>query len=394
MDLDRLSSFISAIFEAPRVIPGWDVLADTFAQAFNAEKCSFQICDATTGAPSFIGRTPNFDSNLIANYETRYFKDDLLTRRALSTSLDKPVAGHELIDQETFLASGFYQDFCKPQDLFHTLCGPQNIGDNCLGVINIHRREDGDAFSPDDKRHLSLLLPHIKNAMQINNRAHALSQGQIVTLSAMDQLSLGVIIVGTGGIVRFANKTVERILQSDLGITIRHGHLCLENTATQQALLKAIDDAHKASTGNKGTMIPLWDRSERPISLLVSPFAPVEVKGWPIGPVAAVFINNPDERRGLREDAISKLYALTPAEARLAKGLLDGERLQDYADRVGISLHTVKTQLKQVFSKTGHSRQSDLVRDIMSNPVLRMRSLTPNDNSAVWPIETPRGRSN
>jgi DNA-binding CsgD family transcriptional regulator len=47
--------------------------------------------------------------------------------------------------------------------------------------------------------------------------------------------------------------------------------------------------------------------------------------------------------------------------------------LQDYAGQNGISPHTAKTHLKQIFQKTGHGRQTDLLRDIMANPVLRIR---------------------
>jgi hypothetical protein len=53
---------------------------------------------------------------------------------------------------------------------------------------------------------------------------------------------------------------------------------------------------------------------------------------------------------------------------------VEGSRLKDYADKAGIGLNTAKSQLRQIFAKTGDSRQSDLVRNLVSNLVLRMRS--------------------
>lgn len=376
MEVHRLSKIISAIFDASLVDTGWHILASELVSAFNADKCTFQIRDTITGSMRFVGKTENFDDNTLEDYETWYSNEDSITKKAITSSADKPSIWLDLVIEDEFVQSQFYQNFYHPNDIHHTLCAPVDIGGGCFGVIHIYRSKDGDNFSFEDQRHLSLLLPHVKCAMQINNRVNVMSQGQLLTLSALDQLSLGIIIVGTGGIVRFTNKTIDRMLRSELGIKIRRGHLVLENSTAHQLLQKAIEDAHKAAGGNlfkAGTMIPLCNNFEKPISLLVSPFSSGPVEGWPLGPVAAVFINNPEERRGLREESISKLYALTPAEARLTKALLDGERLQDYAERVGISLHTAKTQLKQVFSKTGHGRQSDLVRDIMSNPILRMR---------------------
>lgn len=67
-----------------------------------------------------------------------------------------------------------------------------------------------------------------------------------------------------------------------------------------------------------------------------------------------------------------RLYGLTPAEARLVEALLAGATIQEYADRAGVSLHTAKTQLKHVFAKTGATRQADLIRDLLGNPVLKM----------------------
>ena len=61
-------------------------------------------------------------------------------------------------------------------------------------------------------------------------------------------------------------------------------------------------------------------------------------------------------------EALKALYGLTAAEARLTCGLLKGERLEDYAERTGISMNTARTHLKAVFAKTNTDRQADLVR--------------------------------
>lgn len=376
MELESLSKLISAIFDATVMPSGWDMLAGKFAETFRSENCSFQVRDAVTGTAQIIGRTPGLDATLGEDYETWYYKDDVWATRALPAALNQPVIGHELIPEDDLVALDFYRDFCAPQNIFHALYGLQDIGDHCIGMINIYRPRDAEPFNYEEKRYLSLILPHIKNAMQMNHQVHTIAQGHTITLSAIDQMSLGVLIVGLGGVVRFSNKTMDRILKSDLGLTVRHGRLAIDDAQAQQTLNKALEDAQKAANGNlfrSGTMIALRDRSDKPLSLLISPLPPGVMGLRPVGPVAAIFINHPEERRKPAEDAISKLYGLTPAEARLAKALLDGDRLQDYAERQGISLHTAKTQLKQVFLKTGHSRQSDLVRDIMSNPVLRMR---------------------
>ncbi len=36
-----------------------------------------------------------------------------------------------------------------------------------------------------------------------------------------------------------------------------------------------------------------------------------------------------------------------------------------------ISINTARTQSKQIFAKTGHGRQADLIREVLANPALR-----------------------
>jgi pimeloyl-ACP methyl ester carboxylesterase/DNA-binding CsgD family transcriptional regulator len=55
-------------------------------------------------------------------------------------------------------------------------------------------------------------------------------------------------------------------------------------------------------------------------------------------------------------------FSLTPAEVRLVRKLGEGLSLGEAADDLGVSLATVRNQLKSVFDKVGVHRQSDLVR--------------------------------
>jgi len=60
-------------------------------------------------------------------------------------------------------------------------------------------------------------------------------------------------------------------------------------------------------------------------------------------------------------EVIQGLFDLTPAEARVARGIAAGNTVDDLATEAGIAAGTVRQQLKSVFSKTGVSRQTELV---------------------------------
>ena len=59
---------------------------------------------------------------------------------------------------------------------------------------------------------------------------------------------------------------------------------------------------------------------------------------------------------------LSGLFRLTSAESRVALLLGDGKSLSEIAQLLGVSRNTLKTQVAGIYSKTGTSRQSQLVR--------------------------------
>ena len=61
-------------------------------------------------------------------------------------------------------------------------------------------------------------------------------------------------------------------------------------------------------------------------------------------------------------DLTTAAYGLTPAETRLLTSLLGGRTLAATAATLGIAATTARTHLDNIFSKTGVTRQVDLMR--------------------------------
>lgn len=60
------------------------------------------------------------------------------------------------------------------------------------------------------------------------------------------------------------------------------------------------------------------------------------------------------------------VFALTPAEARVAFALLDGMSLQAFSANAGVRISTVRWHLRNALAKTNCGNQRDLVRLLMS----------------------------
>ena len=67
---------------------------------------------------------------------------------------------------------------------------------------------------------------------------------------------------------------------------------------------------------------------------------------------------------------LAQLFGLTVTEAALMAAIASGERLHQCATRRGVSLATVRAQLRNVFVKTGAGTQADLMLIAWSVPGL------------------------
>ena len=81
-----------------------------------------------------------------------------------------------------------------------------------------------------------------------------------------------------------------------------------------------------------------------------------------LGAAAIVFIRDPDTHISIDAALLADSYALTTAETELAVAIDWGKSLAEVADRRGVSITTVRSQLYALMAKLDVNRQTDLVR--------------------------------
>jgi len=92
---------------------------------------------------------------------------------------------------------------------------------------------------------------------------------------------------------------------------------------------------------------------------------------------AAVFVQRALLDVPSPQNAIAKLYKLTPMELRVLFAIVQVGGVPEVAAMMGpSSSSTIRTHLRRLFSKTGTDRQADLVKLVAgyTNPLLPMRA--------------------
>ncbi|QYK39819.1 MAG: alpha/beta fold hydrolase [Paracoccaceae bacterium] len=94
------------------------------------------------------------------------------------------------------------------------------------------------------------------------------------------------------------------------------------------------------------------------------------------------------------ERMLQATFGLTEAETAVATALANGQRPEEIAARRGVSVLTVRSQVKVLLSKTGVTGQLDLVRLLLAlGHVLNRAEATPRVAAEPLMLATPSGRA-
>ncbi len=375
MKLEAFSKLTASLYEAALEPARWQSLATAAARTFGVESCLMQVQNRAAGTATLLGFTPNLTANAMAAYRDHFYAQDWWATTALGAGNGNSVICGDFIADSELVGTEFYADWLEPHDIFDALAGSIRLPTGDVGIIGIHRARRMPGFTRKDRHFMRMVMTHYAAAIDLSHRLATLRRGQSLAFDTMDALSAGMLIVNRTARLVIANRTAEALLKKGDGLTVLGGHLAASDAAANLALHKAIRDAVLAVRG-KAPSAPgliIVPRAAGPsLSLMVCPLPPDATGLGSSEPMAMIFLGDPDGAADRWPEALARAYHLTPAESRLAGSLLRGERPQDYCERAGISINTAKSQIKSILAKSGCGRQSDFIRQVFSDPVLRM----------------------
>jgi DNA-binding CsgD family transcriptional regulator len=371
MHIKDLSALIGTLYTAALEPDLWPETAEQMAGFFGSESAAINLRVRNFGDVAWRVTTANYDCIARQEYAAYFHKLDPFVDAIRARGTPGIFAGHELVDPDAFRRSEVYNDFCRRIGIFHSLGATLDLSSGRKLMFSIHRPIERDDFEAKHRKSLEIVLPHLSRAVQMGSLLAAAERKQRAVCEMFGALAVAAIIVDATGKVIYANQVADRLLASGDGLTVRLTRLT-SSDPLQAALLSEAIAAASVATGEAmppGNILLVPRHRKRPLSVLIAPLQRDGCADWSSDGSVIVFVGDPEMRRPPPSTALATNYELTPAEARLLKAMLHGERISEYAGRIGISTNTVNTQLKQLFAKTGTNRQSDLMRLIFSDPV-------------------------
>lgn len=204
------------------------------------------------------------------------------------------------------------------------------------------------------------LDPHFMQADRMLNEQSNSEYGLDLLEQTLNHLPLGMAIIDFQGKVFTHNARLLAMLQ-------QHPLWSLQRMVLRSEPAKLLLTALK--------QLELGSSSELPMQL-GGAHDPHRVALWlsrlamPLPNGDAVLLIASDQHQSVfATDALQRQFGLTPAEARLTQQLLLGLSTEEAARQLGVSLNTARTHLKQVFTKCGIKRQSELMKAMYQSPM-------------------------
>jgi DNA-binding CsgD family transcriptional regulator len=381
LDPTDFLSVVGMLYDAAVDPSQWQAVTEALARTFAAPSGLLQFHEPNPVGTQVLGFTTNLTEERTREYVEHYYAHDPWSNKGIrEAGIGNPMLGTEVMAEAELLNSEFYVDWLRPCGTFDIVGGTYPLATGGLALIGVHRPIDAPRFDKMNKKWMGVFLRHFAQAIDLQNRLRSVRSQLATTMEALNAVDAGVLIVDSNCRVLFANAYAEAQLRDGRGISVRNGCLHTVDPIHIRQIQKRVQDAVRMMTGrfaDAGAPVALPRADAGPLMLLVCPLSQ-RLSQLPSGrPAAMVFISSSESRRVLPEQVLMGIYGLSGAEARLAVALLHGKSLQEACDQFRITANTARTQLKSIFSKTGFNGQSDLIRQLSGNMVLRMARKSP-----------------
>ena len=161
-----------------------------------------------------------------------------------------------------------------------------------------------------------------------------------------DEVDFGLVLLDADGAARLLNRCARQVLDERHPLHLVAGHLHARSRTDMVALATALA---AATQRQQRTLLALGDGGAR-VSVAVLPLGADVLDG---GAATMLLLG----RRPLGEHAplqgFARGHALTPAETRVLAALCAGEPPLKIAERQGVRISTVRTQISGLREKTG-----------------------------------------
>jgi DNA-binding CsgD family transcriptional regulator len=351
----QFAELLELIYQASTDAEAWNVLGVHLGNVFQSTTSLF--IHNSISKSVVVDMSYGFEESYVESYKQHYVAINPLIPGTLALPSGKVARMFEAVPEEALKQTEYYNEWLVPQGFRYSVGAYLSLRAPTSMFIAFHRHRYDRDFSDRSMALFSRLMPHFERALHISGRLNASDTLKGAQFDSLDELGIGVIRLDRQCSAHSVSPKAERLIKQRLGLSLRFGRLVIDSPDLDRrfrgVVARVIDervaypvDIPLGTGGHaNGIVIPLHHSS----GILTKVEAILLIKIQEVRPAPAI-------------EALSTMFRLTQAEIRLLNALAEGQTISDYSQARELSRNTVKSQLQSLFTKTGVSRQADLVR--------------------------------
>ena len=269
-------------------------------------------------------------------------------------------------DQNTFYKTEFYNDWAKPQDIAHGLCGTVFKSEKHTLQLMLQRTHGQGHFTQEEQAASNKLIPYIQQAFQLREQFKNMQEEYKISKYANSVASAPFVVLTKMGQLYYCSPSAESILKSKhsfLYISENKLHFISPSTQNEwENYLSNLKDTPKIDT----FFSPQSGRGK--IQLTYLPETEDAYELFKYSDPLIIWHLYDFTRITLDHGYLSSMYSLTPAECNICEALVNGESILDISTQKKVSKHTIRTQCKNILRKTGSNSQNKLISALLNGP--------------------------
>jgi DNA-binding CsgD family transcriptional regulator len=368
--LKAYSELLEVLYSAPLEQEQWQRFLTLLSQHTQSTFAAFLCADSRFGLSVRSHSGPEIAAESVMAYNERYAGSDPFRAPALSDPRPRIVDGDELLPNEGLLRTEMFRDVILPLGGRFATIVLLTVNVRRLEAISIWRTPERGPMDEESLRLLHLLFPHIQKALEIR-QALGIAQERAAGAEAIaDSSPTATFLLSRHGEVLHRNAAADALLEGSAALAIEDGVLVATQASYQEPLRRLYEDAALVSSSRAAHALALPrgaggdGAGGQALQLLLAPLPPRQRSRTDADLI--LLVTDPERPVHFPDGVLRSLYGLTAAQTEVANGILTGYTLTEIAALRHVSVGTVRQQMKNILTKTGTSRQSDLVRLLMA----------------------------
>jgi len=364
--LDLLKRIIVTASAAATDPDLWSPLVDDLNQLFSARGTTLFTPEPATGVAP-LGIVCGELSFGLDEYFKHWAHNDAWLKAVEGTGFFQRAGDarvtQEFLSDKSLRKTGFFNDwatrFDAEQGITLKVTDGRDSGAPVMHLTMFRRLQDVP-FDKQDKVLLQLLWPHLQRAAQAHWQLQPIRDAARDVECALNVFPMAVWVVRSDFHIEFANAKALDLMQAGSWIVSRANRLVEIGDVDVESLLGKLDDGART--------VIVAAASSRQLARGILRVVPVSeaalyARAWPQARALLMFEVAPSQEDHAHWiDYLAHRFNLTPAQSLVLESLGCGLTIQEISSLRRIKLGTVRAHLHELFSKTGQTSQSGLVR--------------------------------